>query len=555
MRTTVAVMLLLSCVAVGQQEADVIFRNGRVYTMDAARPTAEAVAVKDGKILSVGSDADVMRHAGTRTRTIDLSGRCMLPGFIDSHVHFMGGGFQLQSVDLRDAKDESEFAARIVRRAKEKPGRWITGGDWDHDRWPGGRLPTRESIDAATPATPVFVSRYDGHMGLANTHVLTLAGITRDTPDPPGGAIVRDARTGEPTGILKDEAMSLVWRHVPDASEGEMLDAARGALEEARRYGITTVHDVSSESDVALYRKLRENGELTLRIHCRLPIASWRSLAERGITAGAGDDWITLGSLKAFADGSLGSSTALFFEPYVSDSSTRGLPSDIAIDGRLARWSMAADSARLQLSIHAIGDSANSAMLDLFERIVAANPQRDRRFRIEHAQHIHPKDFARFASLGVIASVQPYHAIDDGRWAEGRIGKERCRTTYPFATFLSSGVRMAFGSDWTVAPIDPLLGIDAAVNRRTIDGKTPDGWFPEQRISVEEAVRAYTINGAYASYEEERKGSITPGKVADLVLLDQDLFRIDPGRLLDVHVDMTVVGGKTVYARAGGGTR
>jgi hypothetical protein len=386
-------------------------------------------------------------------------------------------------------------------------------------------------------------------MVLVNSYVLKLAGITKDTPDPPGGSIVKNPKTGEPTGVLKDEAMGLVNSYIPDATEEELLDAVRLALAEARRLGITSIQDMSSPSDLRAYQILRDNGELTARFYCRLPLSQWESLARSGIRVPFGDSWVRVGSLKAFADGSLGSSTALFFDPFTSDPSTKGLPSDILLDGRLERWALGADKARLQLSIHAIGDSANSRILDLFARIIKENPSWDRRFRIEHAQHIHPKDFKRFAELGVIASVQPFHAIDDGRWAEKRIGRERSKTTYPFRSFLESNARMTFGSDWTVAPLSPILGIYAAVTRRTTDGANPGGWFPEQKITVKDAIRAYTIENAYAAFEEHEKGSITPGKLADFVVLSEDLVAIDPILIEKVKIDMTILGGKTVYKR------
>jgi hypothetical protein len=532
-----------------RESADLVLSNGKIWTVDGSLPVAQAVAVKGNSILAVGSADEMRKFIGRTTKVVDLHGRLLLPGFIDNHTHFIDGGFQLQNVDLRSAATEEEFAWRIGERVQRYPGRWITGGDWDHENWPGGKLPTRELIDSLSRKTPVFVSRYDGHMALANSQVLTLAGITKDTPDPPGGMIVRDPRTGEPTGILKDEAMSLVWIHIPDHSESERLEAATAAFNHAKMRGLTSIQDISSESDVKLYSALRNQHTLTARMYCRLPIAEWKGLAAEGIRAGTGDEWVKVGSLKAFADGSLGSSTALFFAPYTSDPSTNGLPMDILQDGRLEQWAREADSAGLQLSVHAIGDSANSAVLDIFERIIATNPAWDRRFRIEHAQHIHPKDFERFARLGVIASVQPYHAIDDGRWAEGRIGHERCATTYPFKTFLDNNVMLCFGSDWTVAPLDPLLGIYAAVTRQTLDGKHPDGWFPEQKITVEDAIRAYTIHCAYAAFEDEIKGSITPGKLADFVVLSDDILTIEPVSIKDVVVDMTVVGGTVVYER------
>ncbi|PIU45503.1 MAG: amidohydrolase [Ignavibacteriales bacterium CG07_land_8_20_14_0_80_59_12] len=530
--------------------ADIVFVNGKIWTVDASKPEAEAVAVLCGRILHVGTNDEIRRHVGPGTNVIDLQGKRMLPGFIDNHTHFMTGGFQLLGVDLRDAKTPQEFAERIKRQAERFPVKWLTGGDWDHENWEGAPLPTKDLIDAVAPSTPVFVNRFDGHMALANSFALKLAGVTKDTPDPPGGAIVHDPKTGEPTGILKDEAMGYVYRIIPQSTEAENLLAAKTALEEAKRNGITSIQDVSSPDDFALYQELLKRGELTARFHCRLPISELDQLSRTGVKAHFGNEMLTIGSLKAFADGSLGSSTALFFEPYTQDPSTCGLASDIVIDGRLEKWALAADRAGLQLSIHAIGDSANSLLLDLFEKIVKGNPPWDRRFRIEHAQHIHPTDYQRFAKLGVIASAQPYHAIDDGRWAEKRIGHERCKNTYPFKSFLDNGVKLCFGSDWTVAPISALQGIYAAVTRRTLDGKNPDGWFPEQKISVKQAIECYTINNVYAVFEEGIKGSITEGKLADFVLLSDDILTIDPVKIWDAKVDMTVLGGKIVYERS-----
>jgi hypothetical protein len=359
---------------------------------------------------------------------------------------------------------------------------------------------------------------------------------------------VRGATSGEPTGVLKDAAMDAVWKLIPDPNEEQMLEAAKLALAEARKFGLTGIQDMSSDADVRVYRKLREAGELTVRFYSRLPISTTDNIMRRGLHVGSGDEWIRLGSVKGFADGSLGSSTALFFEKFLNEN-TFGLGSDVLLNGSLEKWGTAADKAGLQLSIHAIGDSANSLMLDLFERIVKQNPKWDRRFRIEHAQHIHSRDFLRFARLGVIASVQPFHAIDDGRWAEKRIGHERCKTTYAFASFLKNGVKMCFGSDWTVAPLNPMLGIYAAVTRRTTDGVNPNGWFPEQRISVPEAIEAYTINNAYASFEENEKGSITVGKFADFVILTDDILAIDTIKIETTQIVTTVVDGKVVYQR------
>lgn len=545
LKTAILFLLFQQILLAQMPKADLIFVNGKIWTVDKSKPVAQAVAVLGDKIIAVGSNSEIKKYAGKNTKIVDLKRHLMLPGFIDDHTHFVSGGFQLMSVNLRDAKTPEEFAQRIKEYAEKNPGRWITGGDWDHELW-GGELPRKEWIDKYTQNVPVFVTRYDGHMGLANSLALKLAGITRETPDPPGGLIVRD-ENGEPTGILKDEAMSLVYRVIPEPTLEERINAIKLALEEAKKLGLTGIHDIGTTEDLRAYQELYKRGELTLRVYLRLPISQWEDLAKLGIEVPFGNDFIRIGSLKAFADGSLGSMTALFFEPYDENPNTKGLATDIVIDGRLEKWAIEADKAKLQLSIHAIGDSANSLVLTLFEKIVRENPSWDRRFRIEHAQHIHPKDFARFKNLNVIASMQPYHAIDDGRWAEKRIGKERCRTSYAFRTFLDHGVKLCFGSDWNVAPLSPILGIYAAVTRQTLDGKHPEGWFPEQKISVEEAVECYTINNAYAEFAENEKGSITPGKFADFVVLSENIFNIPGEKIKDVEVLMTVVGGKIVY--------
>ncbi|CUU10812.1 hypothetical protein JGI3_02049 [Candidatus Kryptobacter tengchongensis] len=545
----IAILLLQQILLAQMPKADLIFINGKIWTVDKTKPVAQAVAVLGDKIIAVGSNSEIKKLAGKNTQIVDLKGKLMLPGFIDDHTHFVSGGFQLMSVDLRDAKTPEEFALRIKEYAEKNPGKWITGGDWDHELW-GGELPRKEWIDQYTQNTPVFVTRYDGHMGLANSLALKLAGVTKETPDPPGGLIVRDEK-GEPTGILKDEAMSLIYRIIPEPSLEERINAIKLALEEAKKLGLTGIHDIGTVEDFKAYQELYKKGELTIRVFLRLPISQWEELAKVGIQVPFGNEYIRIGSLKAYADGSLGSMTALFFDPYDENPNTKGLATDIVIDGRLEKWAIEADKAKLQLSIHAIGDSANSLVLSLFEKIVRENPAWDRRFRIEHAQHIHPKDFARFKDLNVIASMQPYHAIDDGRWAEKRIGKERCKTSYAFRTFIDNGVKLCFGSDWNVAPLSPILGIYAAVARQTLDGKHPEGWFPEQKISVAEAVECYTINNAYAEFAENEKGSITPGKLADFVVLSDNIFNIPPEKIKDVKVLMTVLGGKIIYKSSG----
>ena len=528
--------------------ADTIIINAVVHTMDPAQPAAEAVAIYGNRIVAVGSTKDIRKLAGPNTRTIDAKKRLLIPGFNDAHTHFLSGGFQLSSVDLRDANSPQEFAARIKAFANKLPkGRWVTGGDWDHERWSDAKLPTKELIDGFTPDTPVFVNRLDGHMALANSLALKLAGVTRQTLDPPGGVIVRD-KSGEPTGVLKDAAQGFVWKVVSPSTFEEKLDAARAATNYAAKLGVTSVQDMSAGTDVGVYQTLLERGELKTRIYAVSPLPSWERLARTGVRAHFGSEMLRVGGLKGFADGSLGSTTALFYEPYRDEPSTSGIAGDeMYPEGVMLKRVSEADRVGLQIMIHAIGDRANDLILGIYEQVERENGKRDRRFRIEHAQHLRPQDIPRFARDQVIASMQPYHAIDDGRWAEKRIGKERIKTTYAFRSLLDSGATLAFGTDWTVAPLNPMLSVYAAVTRRTLDGKNPKGWVPEQKISVEETVRAYTVGSAYAEFQENVKGSITVGKLADLVLLSRDIFKIDPKEIENVVVVMTMVDGRVVF--------
>jgi len=531
--------------------ADLIIVNANIHTLDNNQPTAEAVAILGNRIIAVGSNDEIKKLQGPNTRTIDAKGQLILPGFNDAHVHFMSGGFQLSSVDLRDANTPQEFAERIRDFAEKLPqGRWITGGDWDHERWPAAKLPTRELIDRYTPNTPVFVNRLDGHMALANSLALKLAGVTSATKDPDGGVIVRDPANGLPTGILKDAAQSFVWKVIPVPSFEEKLTAARAATNHAASLGVTSVQDMSSGVDVGVYQTLLDRGELKTRIYAVWPLPSWDRLARTGVRAHFGSPMLRTGGLKGFADGSLGSTTALFFDPYLDAPNTSGIPSDEMFpDGAMLERVRGADRAGLQILIHAIGDRANDKILSIYEEVEKEDGDRDRRFRIEHAQHLRAQDIARFARDKVIASMQPYHAIDDGRWAEKRIGPERAKTTYAFRSLLNSGAMLAFGTDWTVAPLNPMLSIYAAATRRTLDGKHPSGWVPEQKISVEEAVRAYTVGSAYAEFQENEKGTLSPGKLADLVILSRDIFKIDPNEIDKVKVVLTIMDGRVVYSQ------
>jgi predicted amidohydrolase YtcJ len=530
-------------------EADLVIVNANVRTMDAKQSSAQAVAVYGNRIAAVGATEEIKRLAGARTRVVDAKGALVLPGFNDSHVHFLSGGFQLASVDLRDAPTPQEFAERIRRFAASLPKeRWITGGDWDHERWPGAPLPTKELIDSFTADRPVFVNRLDGHMALANSYALKLAGITRDTPDPPGGLIVRDPKTGEPTGILKDAAQTPVYNAVPEPSLDEKLEAGRAATNHAASHGVTSVQDMSAGTSVGVYQVMLARGELRTRVYAVSPLPDWERLGRVGVLRAFGGDMLRIGGLKGFADGSLGSTTALMFEPYNDAPDTRGLPGDEMFpEGEMLKRVRGADAAGLQVMIHAIGDKANDSILTIYEQVAREHGERDRRFRIEHAQHLRAEDIKRFGRARIVASMQPYHCIDDGRWAEKRIGHERAKGTYAFRTLLDTGATLAFGSDWSVAPLDPILGIYAAVTRRTLDGKNSGGWIPEQKITVEEAVRAYTFGSAFAEFAEAAKGTLTPGKLADIVILSQDVFKIDPVEIEKVRVRMTIMDGRVVY--------
>lgn len=529
--------------------ADLIFTGGRVWSGVPGAPVAQALAVKGGFIQAVGTNRQVRAFKGRGTEVVRLRGRMVVPGFIDSHTHFIPGGFQLSSVDLRDAASREEFGARIVEFMRTlKPGEWITGGDWDHELW-GGELPEKGWIDGGTLSNPVFVSRLDGHMGLANSVALELAGITGDSPVPPGGEIVLDPSTGEPTGILKDEAMGLVTRVIPEPTREAMDEALDDAIGHALSLGVTQTHHMGTWADLEAFRRARDEGRLKMRVYSVVPISTWERLRDFVAENGRGDDMLWWGGLKGFVDGSLGSTTAWFYDPYADDPTTSGLlTTDTA---SLRRWALAGDEADLHVIIHAIGDRANDWLLDLYEEAREVNGDRDRRFRIEHAQHLSQEAFGRFAELGVVASMQPYHAIDDGRWAEKRIGPERIRTTYAFRRLLDAGAALSFGSDWTVAPMDVRLGIYAAMTRRTTDGENPEGWVPEEKISLEEALTAYTYGSAFAGFMEEKVGRLEPGKYADLVVLSRDLFQVDPLEIPIVQVEMTLVGGEVVYRNEG----
>jgi predicted amidohydrolase YtcJ len=547
-----ALPFLAVCSLLAQPSATLVLIHGKIWTGDPHRPEAEAVACLGSRIVAVGSNEEIRKWAGKSATVIDLHGLRATPGFNDAHVHFASGGADLSSVQLRTARSESEFRDRIAAFAAKLPqGRWITGGAWDHENWTPARLPTRQLVDAAAGDHPLFISRLDGHMSLVNTLVLQRAHITRATPDPPGGTIVRDAQ-GEPTGILKDAAQDLAAAILPAASEEELTEDVRAAMRYANERGVTSVQDMSAAPEVLrVYQKLLGAGELTVRISGHQPLPEWKRLAAAGLLAHFGGDQLRAGGTKGFADGSLGSTTALFFHPYLDAPDTSGLANDEMIpESKMLGNILGADRAGLQVAIHAIGDKANKLILDMYEQAEREDGPRDRRFRIEHAQHLRQEDIPRFARLHVVASMQPYHAIDDGRWAAKRVGAEVLKGSYAFRSLLDSGAILAFGSDWDVAPMDPILGIYAAVTRRTLDGKNPGGWLPEQKITAEEALRAYTYGSAYASFDEKSKGTIAPGMLADITVLSDDILKMPPEKIRDAKVALTIFNGREVYRAA-----
>ncbi|HWZ27878.1 MAG TPA: amidohydrolase [Gemmatimonadales bacterium] len=543
-------LLLLLPLSACAQRADLVITHGMVWTgTGSGGPVAGGVAIAGDKIVAVGDSAALAPLVGPGTRILDARGGLIAPGFNDAHTHFVDGGFQLSSVDLRTAATPQEFVRRVAAFAKtRRPGEWITGGDWDHTLWPGQPLPRREWIDSVTPDNPVYISRLDGHEALANTAALKAAKVTKDTPTPAGGEILHDARTGEPTGIFKDNALALIAQAVPEPSPERLDSAVARAQAYAESLGLTGTSFVSVPfADWASLRRMEQAGKLTMRFTLYLPLPEWRAVADSVKALGAGDDWVRVAGVKGFMDGSAGARTAKFYEPYSDSAGYTGLfrsPPD-----SMAKRIGAADSVGLQVAVHAIGDEANGVLLGIYDSVGKAHGPRDRRFRVEHAQHLRAQDIPMFGRDGIIASVQPSHLTDDGRWIEHRIGPERIKTTYPFRTLLDTHAVLAFGSDWDVATPDPLKGIDAAVTRRTNDGKNPNGWMPAEKITLTEALRAYTWGNAYAVHREKVRGTLAPGMYGDVVVVDRNLFAIPADSIGQAHVQVTVVGGKVVFER------
>jgi predicted amidohydrolase YtcJ len=524
--------------------ADTLVINAKAWTGNPKQPWVETIAIKDSRIVATGGkDLEADFNA---TKTIDANGKLVLPGFIDNHVHFMDGAATLLNIDTQSAKTKQAFITKIKNYALSIPeGEWITGGIWDHEAW-GGELPHRDWIDEHTQKNPVFLTRTDGHMGIANSLALEMSGINKETLSSEGGLIVRDPN-GDPTGVLKDNALMLVTEKMPRPSEAQNNRLFDAAIAHGLINGVTQVHNVdereSQWSNIAIFEKAKAEGRLKIRTYYIPHISNRHRLSERIKTQGKGDNWLRFGGVKQLVDGSLGSTTAWFYEPYSDAPETNGFP--LMPMKELKSTIAEAHALGLQLIIHGIGDRTNDEILRIFEElnVLGSRP------RIEHAQHLSQAAIKRFAELGVTPSMHPYHAIDDGRWAEKRIGAERIKTTYAFKSLIDAGATLSFGSDWYVAPLNPIAGIYAAVTRRTLDGKNPDGWIPAEKITVEQAIRAYTVNNAFTGFQENELGSIEVNKLADLVILSDNIFEIDPQNIIDTKVTLTMVGGEVMYSR------
>ncbi len=554
-------VLLSVCVCAQQDKpaADLVIKNAKVMTMDKSCTQAQAVAVKGEWIVAVGSNADISKHERKGlTKIIDAGGRLVLPGFNDAHLHFMGGGESLLELDFRNIGDV-EVIQRMVKERADRSGQGgiIRGRGWDHELFPDKTWPTKEMLDKVAPDHFVALSRVDGHSVWVNSAVLRICGININTPDPPGGTIVKDPVTGEPTGILKESAQGLlriqsVYPMSQEEGTGKNLEALDLAFAEARRLGVTSIQHLNGNE--ALLQRLYDEGKLTARVTFNLRLtgdemvlALYNSLREKYPPE---NNWIRAGYLKGFIDGTLGSGTALMFEPFSDDPSTSGLP-QMSYE-ELEKEVITADRLGFQIGIHAIGAKGNHWILNAYEKARQANGVRDSRHRSEHAQILSQSDIPRFALLGVIASMQPTHCITDKRFAEKRLGHERCRGAYAWKSLLNSGARIAFGTDWPVEPLDPMEGLYAAVTRKDRAGEPGEGWFPEEKLDMATAVFLYTAGPAYAEFMEDRKGMLREGMLADMVILDRDLFSIPESEIMKTKVDFTIAGGKVVYERAGG---
>ena len=523
--------------------ADKIYINGNIFSGIDDGKRLEYIAIKDNIIIDAGV-GDYEHIITSKTKVIDLNYKFVVPGFMDNHTHFMSGGSLLLSIDLHSANSKVQFENQFNSYVKTlNAGEWITGGNWDHENW-GGLLPHKSWVDPYTKSNPVLVSRIDGHMALANSVALKISGITKETTDPVGGVIEKDPKTGVPTGILKDNAIELVSRNIPERSESKNKQILHTAMKQAASFGITQIHDMCSWKDLETFKKNKK--DLTLRIYAIPWYTNWEKLIKMINKEGVGDDILRWNGIKGMVDGSLGSRTAWMHRPYLDDRNTSGL---LIIDDTLEFKTMMneIDKNGIQLAVHAIGDKANDWIIDMFDDLDKENGFRDRRPRIEHAQHLTKSAIDRIIKNNIIPSMQPYGCIDDTRWMHKRIDHSLMSRSYIFKTFLDNGVNLTFGSDWDVTPLNPLEGIYAAVTRSTLDDSKPEGWFPDQKITVEDAIICYTKNNAFAGFQEDKLGTIEKGKYADFVVLSNDITKIDPKNILETYVLRTVVNAQDVF--------
>jgi predicted amidohydrolase YtcJ len=577
MKLIMSLLLALALLAVGQQGsrpefADLILHNGVIWTVDEKSPTAQAVAIKDGKFVVVGSNAVALRLRGPNTRVIDLKGNFVTPGFNDNHVHFASAA-QFLEFNIMRASTQDEFVARVKEVTARVPkGEWIVGGFWGaYDQWAAGSAgnqrrepfaPDMGLVNDITTDYPMFIRKFDDSQFAANQAAFRLLKIDPDSPQAPDVEFLRDSQ-GRINGHMRGRGVTRLFNAaIPRSfSRERRMQQTKNALAEIRKYGVTNVSDMSDDLQLELYKELQRSGELTVRIHFRPGLDRWKELADQGIRVGSGDEWIRLGALKGHIDGIMGTSTARFFEPYSNDAQNRGRWRPLMVsekgefvEGKFLGYMLDADRAGLQLTVHAIGDEANNVLLNYLEELNRKNGKRDRRFRLVHAQVLAPADFKRLGQLGVVAEVQPFHLSDDMRWMEERIGSARTKGAYAFKSIQASGAVLSFGTDWpgtsaSEYPINPMLGLYAAVTRQTITGQPAAGWFPDEKISIAEAIRAYTYNTAYANFEEVTKGSIAVGKLADVTVLSKNLLKIEPKEFLTTEVLYTIVGGKVVYSK------
>src|SRR5687768_256730 len=568
-----SLMLLLSFTAVpAQQSADLILHNGAIYTVDKNNSTVQAVAIKDGKFVAVGSNAEAMKLRGPSTRVIDLRGRFVVPGFNDNHVHFASAA-QFLEFNIMRAATQDQFVARLKDVISRLPkGEWIVGGYWGaYDEWAAGSAgnqrrepfaPDMSLVNAITSDYPMFIRKFDDSQFAANEAAFRALKLDLNNPQAPDVEFLKDSQ-GRPTGHMRGRGAPRLFNSVIPRtfSRERRIQQTKNALAEIRKYGVTNVSDMSDDVQLDIYRELHHTGDLSVRIHFRPGLDRWKELADRGIKVGSGDEWIRLGALKGHIDGIMGTSSARFFQPYSNNPKNRGRWRPLMVndkgefvEGKFLGYMLDADKAGLQLTVHAIGDEANGVLLDYLEELDRRNVKRDRRFRLVHAQALAAKDFKRLGPLRIVAEVQPFHNSDDMRWMEERSGHQRSKGAYAFKSIQSSGAVLSFGTDWpgtsaSEYPINPMLGLYAAVTRQTVKEQPAGGWFPEQRISIQDAIRAYTYNTAYANFEEKIKGSIETGKLADLVVLSKNLLRVDAREILTTEVLYTIVGGKIVYRR------